>query len=225
MSPIKPFKAVRVGIFDPATGELEEAEPMNDDYPDEGEQPSEEWLAGYRQGQAEARADLAARLREARFEPPDNICARCHHDGGDHDLGNWCLICPRPDVPARPIEGRLAAGWCYFSSMTEDERWTFGLARLAEEAAHVWVGDRGVATGDNIPAPPAPLDVALAEVRAEYLRAIAQHPVELLAKEFWDHVCADTGSRREARHEAAQVAAMAVRYMLDVARLTEADHG
>jgi len=37
---------------------------MNDDYPDEGEQPSEEWLAGYRQA-LRAGAGLDVELAEA----------------------------------------------------------------------------------------------------------------------------------------------------------------
>ncbi len=69
-------------------------------------------------------------LRSAGFTPDDNICARCGHHGGDHDLGNWCLVCPRPEMPARPIERRLAAGWCYFSSMTKDEQWAWGIGAL-----------------------------------------------------------------------------------------------
>ena len=75
-------------------------------------------------------AALAAALRLAGFEPDFNVCASCGHDGGDHDLGNWCLLCPRPDVPARPIDGRLAAGWCYFASMTASEKWEHGIAAI-----------------------------------------------------------------------------------------------
>ena len=71
-----------------------------------------------------------AALAAAGFHPPENVCAQCGHSGGDHDLGNWCLLCPRPDVPARPIDGRLAAGWCYFASMTNAQKWEHGLAAL-----------------------------------------------------------------------------------------------
>ena len=39
---------------------------------------------------------------------------------------------------------------------------------------------------------------------------------EELDPELWDHVCADTGRSPEARHEALQVAAMALRYILDL---------
>ncbi len=73
---------------------------------------------------------LARALRTAGFEPDFNICASCGHSGGDHDLGNWCLLCPRPDVPARPIDGRLAAGWCFYSSMTHSEKWEHGAAAI-----------------------------------------------------------------------------------------------
>ena len=71
-----------------------------------------------------------ATLKAAGFEPPENVCASCGHDGGDHDGGNWCLLCPRPNRPARPIAGRLAVGWCYFASMTEEQKWEHGLAIL-----------------------------------------------------------------------------------------------
>lgn len=72
---------------------------------------------------------LAGALRVAGFDPPDNVCKACGHHGGDHDLGNWCLICPRPDLdPAVkwPMDARLKAGWCYFGSMNAEERWTYG---------------------------------------------------------------------------------------------------
>ena len=39
---------------------------------------------------------------------------------------------------------------------------------------------------------------------------------EELDKELWEHVCHDTGRSPEARHEALQVAAMALRYILDL---------
>lgn len=80
-------------------------------------------------------AELRAALEAAGFEPDFNVCARCKHHGGDHDLGDWCLLCPRPEMPARPIEARLAAGWCYFASMTEDEKWDHGVARLRAKLA------------------------------------------------------------------------------------------
>jgi hypothetical protein len=71
-----------------------------------------------------------ATLAAAGFDPPENVCAACKHSGGDHDGGNWCLLCPRPDVPARPIDGRLAVGWCYFTSMTKAQKWAYGIAAL-----------------------------------------------------------------------------------------------
>ncbi len=39
---------------------------------------------------------------------------------------------------------------------------------------------------------------------------------EELDVELWEHVCRDTGRSPEARHEALQVAAMAIRYILDL---------
>lgn len=39
---------------------------------------------------------------------------------------------------------------------------------------------------------------------------------EELERELWEHVCTDTGRSPEARKEALQVAAMAVRYILDL---------
>ena len=69
-------------------------------------------------------------LAAAGFEPDFNVCSACGHHGGDHDGGNWCLVCPRPEMPARPIDSRLAAGWCYFASMTKDEQWEHGIAAL-----------------------------------------------------------------------------------------------
>ena len=59
-------------------------------------------------------------LARARFEPPFNVCASCHHGGWDHDLNNRCLI---PDCGDR------------FSEMTDDEKWAFGLAALRADPA------------------------------------------------------------------------------------------
>jgi hypothetical protein len=68
----------------------------------------------------------------------------------------------------------------------------------------------------------------LNDLEAEVLRAQAQHaPMhsphegwavirEELEPELWEHVCHDTGRSPEARHEALQVAAMGVRYILDL---------
>jgi hypothetical protein len=71
--------------------------------------------------------ELRAALETAGFRPDFNVCSACRHHGGDHDLGNWCLICPRPRVVVSGFEGRIAAGWCYFASMTKDEEWNYGL--------------------------------------------------------------------------------------------------
>lgn len=68
-------------------------------------------------------------LEAAGFDPPDNVCAYCKHLGGNHDLGNWCLLCPRPAAPLT-FSGRSEAGWCFFSSMNEDEKWAYGIDRL-----------------------------------------------------------------------------------------------
>lgn len=73
-----------------------------------------------------------------------------------------------------------------------------------------------------------PLERVLADLRNEVERARAKHaPMhspheghsvirEELDPELWTHVCADTGRSPEARHEALQVAAMGVRYILDL---------
>jgi len=72
------------------------------------------------------------------------------------------------------------------------------------------------------------LDRVLNELREEVGRARAKHaPMhsphegwavirEELDPELWEHVCHDTGRSPEARHEALQVAAMGVRYILDL---------
>lgn len=53
---------------------------------------------------------LRVALEAAGFEPDGNVCAGCKHGGGDHDLGNHCLICGD-----------------YFASMTNDQQWEHGL--------------------------------------------------------------------------------------------------
>lgn len=68
---------------------------------------------------------------------------------------------------------------------------------------------------------------ALDEVSVELYKAMAQFPplnspheghgvIREEMHELWDHVRADTGRSAEARHEAVQVAAMAVRYMIEL---------
>lgn len=72
------------------------------------------------------------------------------------------------------------------------------------------------------------IDQALQLVRAELLRAEAKHGLnfaspheamsvirEELDVELWEHVCADTGRTDAASKEACQVAAMAVKYMVN----------
>lgn len=67
----------------------------------------------------------------------------------------------------------------------------------------------------------------LTEVLDEYERAVDKHPpmhsphegisvIREELQELWDHVRADTGRSAGARHEALEVAAMAVRYILDL---------
>ncbi len=74
---------------------------------------------------------------------------------------------------------------------------------------------------------PTTLARAMAEVTNEFRRAAIAHrpmhsPHEGWAvireemDELWEHVRANTGRSAEARHEACQIAAMAVRYMLDL---------
>ena len=74
----------------------------------------------------------------------------------------------------------------------------------------------------------AALDRVLADLREEVAKARAKHApmhsphegwaviLEELTPELWEHVCGDTGRSPEARHEALQVAAMGVRYILDL---------
>jgi hypothetical protein len=71
------------------------------------------------------------------------------------------------------------------------------------------------------------LDLVLALVRAEALKAISKHgpmhsPHEGMSiireevDELWDHVKADTGQTPDAYKEAVQIAAMGVRYLVDL---------
>ena len=71
-------------------------------------------------------------LEAAGFEPPENVCQACKHRGGDHDMHNWCLLCPRPAYVSGPryFQDRINVGWCYFSSMTEGQKWEHGIAQL-----------------------------------------------------------------------------------------------
>lgn len=72
------------------------------------------------------------------------------------------------------------------------------------------------------------IDLALQHVRDELMRAEAKHGLmfaspheghsvirEELDPELWEHVCNDTGRTVEAGKEACQVAAMAVKYMIN----------
>ena len=71
------------------------------------------------------------------------------------------------------------------------------------------------------------LDQALEAVRAEVLRAIHQHAamstphhgyavIQEEVDELWDEVKADEGRSLRARAEAVQIAAMGVRYLIDI---------
>lgn len=71
------------------------------------------------------------------------------------------------------------------------------------------------------------LDTILSRIRSEVLRAGRKHPpmhsahegyaiLQEEVDELWEHVKADTGYSREAMTEAGQVAAMGVRYILDL---------
>jgi hypothetical protein len=83
-------------------------------------------------------------------------------------------------------------------------------------------GDPRLATGGGA------IRTVLEDVRAELERALRTFaPLnsphegwavirEELEPELWDHVVHNTGRSPEARHEAIQVAAMAVRYVLDL---------
>lgn len=76
------------------------------------------------------------------------------------------------------------------------------------------------------------IDAILAAVRAEVLRAAIKHkPINSAHEgyavlfeevdELWDHVKADTGYSQDAMVEAIQVAAMGVRYNLDLGHRVE----
>lgn len=71
------------------------------------------------------------------------------------------------------------------------------------------------------------LDVVLAMVRAEAMKAMAKHPamhsphegmsvIKEEVDELWDHVKVDTGQTNAAAKEAIQIATMGVRYVYDL---------
>ena len=71
------------------------------------------------------------------------------------------------------------------------------------------------------------LDFTLAHIREELVRAFAKHApmnspheghsvIREELDELWDHVKADTGQSPEAFKEALQIAAMGVRYIVDL---------
>jgi hypothetical protein len=64
------------------------------------------------------------------WEPESNVCAGCGHPGGDHDLNNWCLTCPRPDHAGHGFTAKIDAGWDYFSSFSRRDLWDHAVARL-----------------------------------------------------------------------------------------------
>lgn len=72
------------------------------------------------------------------------------------------------------------------------------------------------------------IEWCLAQVRAEMMRAEEKHGLDFaspheamsvireeLDVELWEHVCKDTGRTEEAGKEACQVAAMAIKYMIN----------
>lgn len=72
------------------------------------------------------------------------------------------------------------------------------------------------------------LDAILVQLRDELRRAMKKHPpmhsahegmsvIREEVDELWAHVMADTGHTIDARKEALQIAAMGIRYALDVA--------
>lgn len=74
----------------------------------------------------------------------------------------------------------------------------------------------------------AKIEEAVKIVRRELYRAQAKHGLQFaspheamsvlreeLDVELWEHVCADTGRTIEAGQEASQVAAMAIKYMIN----------
>lgn len=78
---------------------------------------------------------------------------------------------------------------------------------------------------------PLAIDIVLAEVRGELLEAMRRFPgfhsphegwavIYEELDELWDHVRANEGREADARYEAIQVAAMAVRYVIDCKRET-----
>ena len=79
------------------------------------------------------------------------------------------------------------------------------------------------------------IDAILADVRAEVLKAAIKHKPMNSAHEgyavlfeevdeLWDHVKADTGYSDEAFTEATQIAAMGVRYQLDLGNHPSRQH-
>lgn len=78
---------------------------------------------------------LAEALRAGDWEPDSNVC-KCGHRGGEHDFGNWCLTCQRPEIVGpHTFSQRIDVGWCYFSSFSEAELWERATASIL---AHPW---------------------------------------------------------------------------------------
>lgn len=67
----------------------------------------------------------------------------------------------------------------------------------------------------------ADVDFVLAKVRVEIQRAMRKHRPYASADELWDEVKADDGYTANAFKEAEQIAATAVRYIVDLADRSE----
>lgn len=76
------------------------------------------------------------------------------------------------------------------------------------------------------------LDALLDQIRSELMSAMKKHPpmnsphegyavIKEELDELWEHVRADTGRTFKASQEATQVAAMGVRYVLDLCGISQ----
>ena len=61
-------------------------------------------------------------LEAAGFECFPNVCKRCGHKGGEHDIWNRCLVCSCRT----------------FTSMNDNEQWEYALATLRSYLEEKW---------------------------------------------------------------------------------------